>query len=420
LEAEQARLAYIAELSLKDIKGNNLTIALEAYDAASNTVKAADDAASAFDSWSSGIASASNALNGVLGKVNAIFSAVRSVGFETIGIEAETAALKAGKSTAVASIEGEYASGMAASRANQEQGIVGTLMGVTERLGLQAKRDAQLERAKAQAAQKEFTSKDSKGGGGSKEDPASKALESYRQLVATYDEVEAKTLKVEAARKTLTEAERLGVITSQQSDEALKEYIKSLGDAKNPMLDLANTASQALSSAFMSIVDGSKSAADAFGDMARTIIKQAFEMAVINPIINSIFGGVKGFSLLPSFFADGGVFSGGGQVKAYASGGVVGGPTYFPMSGGKTGLMGEAGPEAIMPLKRGKDGKLGVATDGGGSQTVVVNQSFNFQANGDESVKKIIAQAAPSISAMAQKGMMDQRRRGGSMKSTFG
>ena len=258
------------------------------------------------------------------------------------------------------------------------------------------------------------------GGGGSKEDPAAKALESYRQLVATYDEVEAKTLKVEAARKTLTEAERLGVITSQQSDEALKEYIKSLGDAKNPMLDLANTASQALSQAFMSIVDGSKSASDAFGDMARTIIKQAFEMAVINPIINSLFGGVSGFSMLPSFFADGGVFSGGGQVKAYASGGVVGGPTYFPMSGNKTGLMGEAGPEAIMPLKRGKDGKLGVATDGGGSQTVTVVQNFSFQANGDESVKKIIAQAAPSISAMAQKGMMDQRRRGGSMKSTFG
>jgi len=257
-------------------------------------------------------------------------------------------------------------------------------------------------------------------GKGEKEDPAAKALESYRQLVATYDEVEAKTLKVEAARKTLTEAERLGVITSQQSDEALKEYTKSLGDAKNPMLDLANTASQALSQAFMSIVDGSKSAADAFGDMARTIIKQAFEMAVINPIINSLFGGVSGFSMLPSFFADGGVFSGGGQVKAYASGGVVGGPTYFPMSGNKTGLMGEAGPEAIMPLKRGKDGKLGVATDGGGSQTVTVVQNFSFQANGDESVKKIIAQAAPSISAMAQKGMMDQRRRGGSMKSTFG
>jgi len=258
------------------------------------------------------------------------------------------------------------------------------------------------------------------GGGASKEDSAQKALEAYRQLVATYDEVEAKTLKVEAARKTLTEAERFGVISSQQSDEALKEYTKTLGDAKSPMLDLANTASQSLSQAFMAIVDGSKSASDAFGDMARTIIKQAFEMAVINPIINSLFGGVKGFSMLPSFFADGGVFSGGAPDKKFANGGVVGGPTTFPMAGGKTGLMGEAGPEAIMPLKRGKNGKLGVSAEGGGSQNITVVQNFNFQANGDESVKKIIAQAAPSISAMAQKGMMDQRRRGGAVKSTFG
>jgi len=146
--------------------------------------------------------------------------------------------------------------------------------------------------------------------------------------------------------------------------------------------------------------------------MARAVIAELWKVFVVQKLVagvKSLFG-----------FADGGVFSGGTVDKKFANGGVVGGPTYFPMSGNKTGLMGEAGPEAIMPLKRGKDGKLGVATDGGGSQTVVVNQSFNFQANGDESVKKIIAQAAPSISAMAQKGMMDQRRRGGSMKSTFG
>jgi len=63
-----------------------------------------------------------------------------------------------------------------------------------------------------------------------------------------------------------------------------------------------------------------------------------------------------------AFQADGGAWSGGRQIQAYADGGVVGGPTMFPMSGGKTGLMGEAGPEAIMPLKRGKNGKLGVET----------------------------------------------------------
>ena len=90
------------------------------------------------------------------------------------------------------------------------------------------------------------------------------------------------------------------------------------------------------------------------------------------------------------------------------------------MSGGKTGLMGEAGPEAIMPLKRGANGKLGVQAEGSsGGGSVVIHQNFNFSANGDDSVKKLIAQAAPKIAQMTQAAMIDSRRRGGVMKSTF-
>ena len=67
--------------------------------------------------------------------------------------------------------------------------------------------------------------------------------------------------------------------------------------------------------------------------------------------MQSILGGI-----LP--FAKGAAF-GAGRVAAFARGGVVDGPTHFPMRGG-VGLMGEAGPEAIMPLARGADGGLGV------------------------------------------------------------
>jgi len=56
----------------------------------------------------------------------------------------------------------------------------------------------------------------------------------------------------------------------------------------------------------------------------------------------------------------------------FARGGVVSGPTTFPMRGG-TGLMGEAGPEAIMPLARGADGKLGVRGGGGQAVNVTMN-----------------------------------------------
>ena len=117
-------------------------------------------------------------------------------------------------------------------------------------------------------------------------------------------------------------------------------------------------------------------------------------------------------------YANGGVVSGGLKYKPYADGGVVGSPTTFPMSGGRTGLMGEAGPEAIMPLKRGSNGKLGVQMEGGGATTVV--QNFNFSANGDDSVKRIIAQAAPKIAQMTKSEMINDRRRGGTMKATFG
>jgi len=58
--------------------------------------------------------------------------------------------------------------------------------------------------------------------------------------------------------------------------------------------------------------------------------------------------------------------TGGSNVKAFAAGGIIGTPSYFPMAGG-TGLAGEAGPEAIMPLQRGADGSLGVAAQGGGN-----------------------------------------------------
>jgi phage-related minor tail protein len=70
-------------------------------------------------------------------------------------------------------------------------------------------------------------------------------------------------------------------------------------------------------------------------------------------------------------FAKGGAFQ-GGRVVPFASGGVVASPSYFPLADGRTGLMGEAGPEAVMPLTRGPDGRLGVAAQGQAAVNVAV------------------------------------------------
>jgi len=204
--------------------------------------------------------------------------------------------------------------------------------------------------------------------------------------------------------------------------QAENKRIEELEKAKQQQKDIADTIAGSMGDAFMSIVDGTKSVKDAFRDMARYIIGRLYEILVVEQMVQSISGAIQGAMIGPVQgpmlpHANGNVFS-NGSVVPYANGGVVGSPVYFPMAGGRTGLMGEAGPEAIMPLKRGKNGQLGVQAEGGGD--ITIHQNFNFAANGDESVKKIIAQQAPKIAQMTQQQIMDSRRRGGQMKAVFG
>lgn len=106
--------------------------------------------------------------------------------------------------------------------------------------------------------------------------------------------------------------------------------------------------------------------------------------------INGLFGGVLGF-------AKGGAFA-QGRVMPFAKGGVVSSPTLFPMRGG-VGLMGEAGAEAILPLARGADGRLGVQAGGGGGRpvTVVMNITTPDVAGFQRSQSQIAAQASRAL-----------------------
>ncbi|MEM7470046.1 MAG: phage tail tape measure protein [Pseudomonadota bacterium] len=149
-----------------------------------------------------------------------------------------------------------------------------------------------------------------------------------------------------------------------------------------------------LRKAFDGLVFDGEKLSDALKTVADSMINAAYN-AAIKPVTNGfgsvLANGVNSIvsGILP--FEKGGSFS-QGRVMPFAKGGIVSSPTNFPMRGGM-GLMGEAGPEAIMPLSRGADGKLGVSMGGGGRPVqVVMNVSTPDVAGFQKSQSQIAAQ----------------------------
>jgi phage-related minor tail protein len=145
--------------------------------------------------------------------------------------------------------------------------------------------------------------------------------------------------------------------------EDLDRLAKS-GEAAQKSLEKTFAASAQSAKSFQKDIDGLEKSLLRLGQ------KQILEPLLKN-LGQSLLSGLSGglFSgAMP--FANGGVIS-GGMVQPFAEGGVVRTPTYFPMQNGKTGLMGERGAEAILPLARGTDGRLGVQTQSAAPATTV-------------------------------------------------
>jgi lambda family phage tail tape measure protein len=153
------------------------------------------------------------------------------------------------------------------------------------------------------------------------------------------------------------------------------------------------------------ILEGAKFS-DVLGSLAQTMIRSTFNQALtpVTDALSGVFSGGIG-SIFGSIFpsANGNSFS-GGRITPFANGGVVGGPTVFPMRGG-TGLMGEAGPEAIMPLRRGSDGRLGVQSSGGGGG---VHVTMNITTPDADSFTRSQTQVAAGLSRAISRGNRNQ------------
>ena len=178
----------------------------------------------------------------------------------------------------------------------------------------------------------------------------------------------------------------------------LREVQGSLAGTTRDLGKLERGFSAGLRGAFDGLVQDGRSLTEVLGGLADKMLGTTYNAAV-KPVTDHFGGmladGLNGLvsGLMP--FADGGSFS-QGRVMPFAKGGVVSGPTTFPMRSG-TGLMGEAGPEAIMPLARGADGSLGVRGAGGGAVTVNVNITTPDVAGFQRSRSQIATQMARAL-----------------------
>lgn len=194
-------------------------------------------------------------------------------------------------------------------------------------------------------------------------------FEALRQV--TVDNAAA-TAEAQAQLATFNETMRSSGGAAAKVDQEMAKLTETLDPFQELVKGVAGTIESELNSAFASVLDGTKTLGEALLDFASNVLAQVAQDLFAQQFSKPIAAGIAGI-----FAADGRVFNSAG-VTAFANGGVVGGPTIFPFANG-VGLMGEAGPEAIMPLARGADGKLGVSAANGNSAPNVVINNYSGQ-----------------------------------------
>ncbi len=152
-----------------------------------------------------------------------------------------------------------------------------------------------------------------------------------------------------------------------------------------------------LGSAFSDLLIRGKS----FGDVLRNLALRLSDLALkaaFKPLTDAIGGALAG-AVTGLAFAKGGVIHRGMPVP-FAEGGIIASPITFPLAGNRFGVAGERGPEAILPLARGPDGRLGVRAGGGGG----LNITFNVTTPDADSFRRSETQVAALLARAVAQG----------------
>lgn len=182
----------------------------------------------------------------------------------------------------------------------------------------------------------------------------------------------------------------------------------NVADLSRGLADASRSASllgKSLTQAFDNLVVKGKGVTETFGTLALSLsqaaLKAAFEplQLGIGTSLTQLFAGASPFA-----FARGGVLQAGTPVP-FAAGGVIASPVTFPLANGRTGLAGERGAEAILPLARGADGRLGVAAaHAGAGPPITVNITATDLASFQRSETQIAAVLARAV-ALGQRNL---------------
>ncbi len=188
-------------------------------------------------------------------------------------------------------------------------------------------------------------------------------------------------------------------------EKGAKAYFDTIGDFAKQTQDAVAGAFKGMEDALVNFVQTGKLN---FSDLARSIMADLTRMLVRASLLNFL-SPFPFFDRITGGSANGNAFAKNGIIP-YRNGGVVGSPTMFKYGGSNLGIMGEAGPEAILPLQRGKGGKLGVQSSGGVGNIVVNVDASGSSVQGDSAQSQEFGRA---LASAIQSEMLKQKRPGG-------
>ena len=232
-----------------------------------------------------------------------------------------------------------------------------------------------------------------------------KDMETFNQIWTGTENAPAEYFK-EGTKEAAEFGKQLDKTFGTQIKSKMGQFVDSIKSVGEAMADVAVNSLKKLEDQLVQFVTKGKFE---FGKLADFIIESFARIAIQQTITEPLGNWFKSV-----FSAKGNVFENGQHISKYAKGGVINSPHFKYMSNGGIAVAGEGmNAEAILPLKRGADGNLGVVSQGGNGGGTIVNVNVSADSVDVESEYEKQKQLGQAIAAAVQSEIINQQRAGG-------